>query len=331
MSKGLLLINLGTPDNPDSKSVRRYLRDFLADKRVIDLPAVLRYALLYGIILPLRTPKTTKAYQSIWTDNGSPLLHFSNQLSHAVQEEIGSEYIVALGMRYGNPSINEALQKLSNCNDITILPLFPQYSSATSGSAIEYALNIISRKDVIPNINVIRDFHDHPSFIKAEAQLIRPYIKNQDHILFSYHGLPERHIQKSGCKNICKTKCPTQVNKGNTHSCYRAQCFKTTELIAKELNISNYSIAFQSRLGRTKWIEPYTEEKLTELANQGIKNLAIVCPSFVADCLETLEEIGIRANKLWHQLTNHNLTLIPCLNASPSFVKSIKNISIKSK
>ncbi|MDF1757680.1 MAG: ferrochelatase [Legionellaceae bacterium] len=329
MKIGLLLINLGTPDSPDTKSVRRYLREFLADKRVIDIPAVLRYMLLFGIILPFRSPKVAKAYASIWTKNGSPLRYYSNQLACAVQMSLGDKYNVALGMRYGKPSINDALKKLSNCNEIIILPLYPQYSSAASGSSIEYALKALAGQSVIPNIKVVRDFYNNPDYIEAQSQIIKPYLKNNEHILFSYHGLPENHLHKSGCSTICKSQCPEKQNQKNSNVCYRSQCHITTNLIAKSLGLSKdqYSIGFQSRLGRTEWIKPYTDKILPKLAEQGIKNLAIVCPSFVVDCLETLEEIKIQADQQWKALTNTNLTVIPCLNADPLLANSLSKIT----
>lgn len=329
MKKGLLLINLGTPDNPDVKSTRRYLKEFLSDKRVIDLPIILRYALLYSIILPFRAPRASEAYASIWTKEGSPLRKFSNDLCSKVQKQITSEVVVALGMRYGNPSIKDALKTLEHCDELIILPLYPQYSQAATGSSIEYVLKIIQKKEVIPNLRIIRDFFDNEDFIKAEAQLIEPYIKNQEHILFSYHGLPEAHIQKAGCKKVCDGPCPNKNNQANAKSCYRAQCYKTTELIAKALNLAkdSYTTGFQSRLGKTKWIEPYTDELLSVLAAKGITKLAVVCPSFIADCLETLEEIGIRANDDWKKLTGQNLTLIPCLNSNQLLVDFILKVT----
>lgn len=322
-TKGLLLINLGTPDNADGKSVRKYLKQFLADKRVIDLPFILKYALLYGFILPIRSRNTVNSYQKIWTKNGSPLRYLSQQLQKTVQENLKDEYMVAFGMRYGNPSIKSALQKLEHCSQITILPLYPQYSSAATGSAIEHTLNIITKYTNIPSLHIIHKFFDNPLFIETQIALIKPYIDNHDHILFSYHGLPERQIYKSGCKKICVT-C---ANKNDF--CYRSQCFATTRYIAQALKLpeSKYSSAFQSRVGKAQWITPYTEETLEHLAANGVKKLAITCPSFITDCLETLEEIGIRANELWQKLTGHKLTLIPCANTSQELISMIKKIT----
>jgi ferrochelatase len=329
-NSGIILINLGTPENPDKKSIRKYLKEFLSDKRVIDLPFLLRYTLLYAIILPFRTPKVCEAYKSIWNKHGSPLRYNSEQLLKKVQEKLKNTHKVAFGMRYGTPSIKDALITLKDCEKITVLPLYPQYSSAATGSSIEYILNEIATLDIIPNLKIIRDFYDNPTYIKAQAEIIKKHLKKDYHILFSYHGLPERQLKKSTCPTICET-CQINKNNKSTAGCYRAQCFMTTQLLAKELNLdeSNYSIGFQSRLGKTEWIKPYTDKVIEDLAKRGIKNLAIVCPSFIADCLETLEEIGIRAKHDWETLTGGNLQTIPCLNSSDSLVDLISDITNK--
>ena len=327
MSKGLLLINLGTPDNPERKDVRRYLAEFLADERVIDLPAFIRYALLYVIILPFRTPKVTEAYKSIWDAKGSPLRYHSDALLKKVQQKLHGKYQVAFGMRYGNPSLKKALSDLKNCDEITVLPLYPQYSSAANGSSIEAVLEKISKYNVTPSLRVIRDFHADNNFITATAELIKQHRKENSHILFSYHGVPERHIQNSGCMEICD-KCVAEKNVSNAAKCYRAQCFTTTKLIADSLQLqeNEYSIGFQSRLGKTEWIKPYTDKVLQNLAAQGIKDLCVVCPSFIADCLETLEEIAIRGQEDWHALSGGNLHVVPCLNSSDSLVEVISGL-----
>ncbi|WP_133136884.1 ferrochelatase [Legionella rowbothamii] len=329
MRRGLLLINLGTPKSPTVPAVRRYLRAFLTDKRVIDLPALLRYLLVYVLILPFRAKRSAHAYQTIWTEQGSPLLwHSQNLLTH-VQQELGSKYEVILGMRYGDPSIAEQLNQLKHCESITILPLYPQYSSAATGSSIEEALKVISSWDLIPSITVIRDFFQHPAYIKAQTAVIKEQVNEYEHILFSYHGIPERQITKNDCKSVCNDICPalSEQNQG----CYKAQCHQSSRLLAKELQLSEqqYSTAFQSRLGRTPWIKPYTDEILNRLASQGIKKLVIACPSFVADCLETLEEISIRAKEQWLALGGTELIVVPCLNEHPLWVKAIADIVSK--
>ena len=323
MKRGLLLINLGTPNSPEISSVRSYLREFLTDKRVIDLPALLRYVLVYAFILPFRTKRSAHAYQSIWTEQGSPLLFHSQNLVDQIQKEVGPENRVVLGMRYGNPSIESALEQLRSCESITILPLYPQYSSAANGSSIEEALGIIGTWDLIPSISIISDFFQHPAYLKAQAQVIKPFLQDQTHVLFSYHGIPERQITKSSCKSICTQSCPALTD--DIHRCYRAQCYETSRLLANELGLSagNHSTAFQSRLGKTPWVKPYTDEVLAELIAKGIKKLIICCPSFVADCLETLEEIGIRLQEQWKALGGQELIVIPSMNSDLSWIKAI--------
>ncbi|WP_058519192.1 ferrochelatase [Legionella parisiensis] len=323
MKHGLLLINLGTPKNSDTSSVRSYLREFLTDKRVIDLPALLRYILVYLFILPFRSKRSARAYQSIWTEQGSPLLFHSQNLVTEVQKEVGSESVIALGMRYGSPSIAHALNQLKHCESITILPLYPQYSSAANGSSIAETMRILSSWDFVPSIKIIRDFFQHPAYLKAQAQTIKTYLQEQTHVLFSYHGIPERQITKRSCTSICIEPCPDLTD--NIQGCYRARCHQSSRLLASELGLStnNYSTAFQSRLGKTPWIRPYTDHILAELVAKGIKRLVIVCPSFVADCLETLEEIGIRLKKQWITLGGEELTIVPSMNSDPAWIKAI--------
>lgn len=322
MKKGLLLINLGTPTTPEPAAIRRYLRVFLLDKRVIQLPAVLRYIIVYCFILPFRPKRAAHAYQAIWTTNGSPLLINSQKLTQKIQQRLEKTHHVVLGMRYNQPSLNHALKELKHCHEITILPLYPQYASSSSGSAIEAVLNDIKEWPIIPTLHFIRDFYQHPGFIHAVAAQIKPFIHNHDFILFSYHGIPANHLLNNPCASICNEPC---VLTEKSQSCYRAQCHQTTRLIAEQLSLSknHYQTSFQSRLGQTAWIKPYTDETLVLLAQSGIKRLAIVCPSFVADCLETLEEIGIRAQEQWLKLGGESFTLIPCVNDHDLFIDTV--------
>lgn len=327
MTIGLLLINLGTPNSTAVADVRRYLREFLTDKRVIDIPAPLRYFLVYGLIVPFRAKKSAHAYNQIWTEQGSPLLFHSQNLVSQLQKTIGTEYKIVLGMRYGKPSITSAINELKECERIIILPLYPQYSSAATGSSMEEVMRVLASQEVIPSVNIIRDFYQHPAYISAQAGIIKSYLNAESHLLFSYHGIPERQIQKSGCNNVCSEICPpiSEINQG----CYKAQCYQTSRLLAAELKLApeQYSTAFQSRLGKTPWIKPYTDEVLDELAANGIKNLIISCPSFVADCLETLEEIGMRAQEQWLELGGEQFTMVPCLNDDSQWIKAILNIT----
>lgn len=329
MKKGLLLVNLGTPETPHPDSIRRYLAKFLSDKRVIDLPSLLRYLLVYGLILPFRPKKLTKAYQAIWTKEGSPLLIHSQNLQRKLQECLGSEWQVNLAMRYSSPSIEESLNELKDCGHLTLLPLYPQYSSAATGSSLEKILRLVALKTVIPSIVVIRDFYQDPGFIEAQAALIKPELANHDFLLFSYHGIPERHLKQGGCPNICTQSC-TPINEAN-QACYRAQCFATSRVLSQNLGLSEeqFALSFQSRLGKTPWIKPYTEELLPSLIQRGIKRLVVACPSFTADCLETLEEIGIRAKKQWLSLGGEKLTLIPCVNDSKLWIDALVKLIMR--
>ncbi|WP_367606385.1 ferrochelatase [Legionella sp. W05-934-2] len=325
MKRGLLLVNLGTPDSPNRKDVRRYLKQFLSDPYVLDLPKPIRLALLYCLILPFRPKQSAHAYQQIWQENGSPLLAYSLRLKEQLQEKLGQAFQVALGMRYGQPSIESALKNLMDCQSITVLPLYPQYSRATTESTIQTVYDRLSVFEDKPKLTIIRDFYNHPGFIEPMAALIKPHLETHDHLLLSYHGLPTRQIMKSGCQTVCEGSCP---NPKLNQQCYRSQCFATSRAIADALSLkpNEISTSFQSRLGRTPWIQPYTDEQLRTLVNQGSKNLLIACPSFTTDCLETLEEIGIRGQELWLALGGEKLTLVPCVNDSPAWVAGIESI-----
>lgn len=328
--KAILLINVGTPDHANKKSVGRYLREFLSDKRVIDLPSLLRWPLVNLFILPLRIKKSTLAYQKIWQDGGSPLLIYMQRLSAALSRVLGPEYQVEFGMRYGEPSIQTALAKLKDSNDLTVVPLYPQYSSAATGSAIEKTLKLLTNDWNIPALNVIRDFYNYPDFIAAYADVISNHINGKaiDLVLFSYHGLPGRHINKSQCHAVCDHQAACPAISDENHFCYRAQCYATSQLIANQLNLrpQQFHVSFQSRLGRTPWIKPYTDLLLPELIAKGVKHIAIVSPSFVADCLETVEEINIRLREQWLALGGQSFTFIPCLNDSAPWVNALARL-----
>jgi len=330
MNNKILLINLGTPDDANTKSVRRYLKQFLNDARVIDLPFIIRWPLVNLFIIPFRYKKTAAAYQKIWKETGSPLLSISKNIQHALQKTLGKTYQVELGMRYGEPSISSALEKLSGSDEVTILPLFPQYSSAATGSAIAEVLSYYAHEWNIPEIHIKQDFYDQPHFIQAYADVIRENIVNKkvDKIIFSYHGLPERHIIKSDCKAQCDRVAACPVVTEANRFCYRAQCYATTRAIVSELGLSEdqFVVSFQSRLGRTPWIKPYTDLLLPDLVKQGVKNIAVVSPSFVADCLETLEEIDIRMRKQWMELGGEAFTFIPCVNDNKVWIDALAKL-----
>lgn len=320
----ILLINLGTPNSPNLQSIKKYLKEFLMDRRVIALPFWIRWILVNMIIVPVRSKQSTHNYQTIWTKDGSPLKIHTQELVKKLQKKYGAETQVAYAMRYGNPSIPEVLQHLCQTSEhITVVPLYPQYASATNGSSIEEVFNTLKNFEAIPELRIIRDFFDDSGYIRALSQSIAPYLKLDTHLLLSYHGLPENQLAKLGCNPVCQSECPMtpSINK----PCYRQQCMITSHLVARELalNTNQYTVSFQSRLGKTPWIKPYTDETLKQLAAQGIKHLAVACPSFVADCLETLEEIGIQAKQTWQELGGESFQLIPCLNAQDVWVETL--------
>jgi ferrochelatase len=319
---GVLLLQLGTPDSTATRDVRRYLREFLSDPRVLDMPAPARALLLNGVILPFRPKRSAEAYRKIWTDHGSPLVTHTRTLAERVQSHLGDGFRVTFGMRYRKPSIESALDELAaaGCHRIVALPLFPQYASASGGSAIQRVFEVAGARWNVPPIHALGDFHDHPGYLRSVADRARPLLEEfaPDHILFSYHGLPEKQVMKSGRPGWCLTEptCCDAVTAVNRY-CYRAQCFATTRGVARELGLdpARYSTTFQSRLAGQKWIEPYTDRTLPGLHARGVRRLVVLTPSFVADCLETLEEIGIRGRNQWEELGGEDLLLVPCLNA----------------
>ncbi len=329
--QGVLLVNLGTVSSPRVGDVRRYLREFLSDPRVLDISRAARWALVHGVILPFQSRTTAAAYAKIWSTAGSPLLVHSLAQRDGVAKQLGPGFVVELGMRYGAPSIADALQRLlrARAERITVVPLFPQFAAASTGSALARVFQLAARTWNAPQLSTLGPFHMHPSFIDALAAVTAPALDafGPDHVLLSYHGLPERQIRKSdpsGRHCLIEADCCASVSRVNS-SCYRAQCFATSRALATALALSRgaYSVSFQSRLGRTPWIKPYTDVVLPELAAGGIRRLAVACPSFVADCLETLEEIGIRARAQWRELGGEQLCLVPCLNADPLWIESL--------
>lgn len=328
---GVLLLNLGTPDSTETADVRRYLREFLSDPRVVDINPIGRWLLLNLVILPFRPARSAEAYRTIWTDRGSPLLVYGQDLAEHLQEKLGDGYRVELGMRYGSPSIASALERLvaQDLDRIVVAPLFPQYSSAASGSALDRVFELAGKLWNVPPLSSLAPFYDHPGFIKAFAAVARPVLDGfrPDHVLMSYHGLPERQVQKSdptGEHCLVKEDCCAQMCTANRY-CYRAHCFETSRQLAQALELApdQHSVSFQSRLGRQPWIQPYTDEMLPQLYEAGVRRLAIMCPAFVADCLETLEEIGIRAKEDWEALGGEALELVPSLNIHPTWVDAL--------
>ena len=329
MTQGVLLINLGTPRSTETSDVRRYLREFLSDPRVIDTGPLARWLLVNLVIAPFRAPKTAALYRNIWSETGSPLLVNGLTLRTALAAKLGSDWRVELGMRYGEPSLAQALDRLAaaRVSRIVALPLFPQWAASSSGSAEARLAELAAARPGLAPIETLPEFYDAPGFVEAVAEVTRPRLVafRADHVLFSYHGLPERHMRASdptGAHCLASPSCCDAVVEANAH-CYRAQCHATTRALAAALELppDAWSIGFQSRLGREPWIKPYTDLLLPDLAKAGVKRLAVLCPSFVADCLETLEEVGIRLSQQWRGLGGDALELVPCVNAHPGFVR----------
>ncbi len=327
---GVLLINLGTPEAPSVSAVRRYLREFLSDPRVLDMPAWSRWLLLYTVVLPVRPFRSARAYRKVWTDLGSPLLKHSRAFAERLRERLGPSFAVEIGMTYGEPSIDAALERLAaaSVSRTVVWPLFPQVAASSTGAALESAYGAAGARWNVPLFSVVPPFYGDPGFIRALADVARSVFAKSppDHVLMSYHGLPERQIRRSdesGRFCLASASCCDVVGQTN-RSCYRAHCYETSRRLARELELAEgaYSVSFQSRLGPTPWVRPYTDEVLPELARRGVRNLAVICPSFVADCLETLEEIAIRGREQWVECGGAELIFIPCLNAHPSWIEA---------
>lgn len=328
--KGVLLVNLGTPDSPEVGDVRKYLDQFLMDERVIDINAFNRTLLVKGIIVPFRSPKTSKLYKEIWDENGSPLLYFSKIQAALVQEQLGEDYHVELAMRYQNPSISSALEKMKAglVESIRVIPLFPQYASASTGSVIQLVMELLSKWATIPPVSFVSSFHDNDLMTETFAEHARKYQPETfDHVLFSFHGLPERQLLKCDhTGNYClkKENCCDSLNDTNK-MCYSAQGHDTARLIAEKLNISraDYTVCFQSRLGKEPWVQPYTTDVLKKLAAEGKKRLLVFSPAFVADCLETLYEITVEYHEEFRAMGGEHVQLVESLNDNPKFIKAL--------
>jgi ferrochelatase len=336
MKEAVLLINLGTPDAPTPPKVRKYLTQFLNDRRVIDISALGRFILVNLIIVPFRSFKSSKLYQAIWTKEGSPLLLNSIALKEKLQQQLGNNYTVELAMRYQQPSIKHVLEALrkQRPSKIHILPLYPQYASSSTGSTLEEVFSLIKGWEVIPSLNIVSKFYDHPEFVKALlAEGAKHDIAAYDHILFSYHGLPERQIRKASAHyggDTCQMgACCNSITKNNQY-CYRANCFETTRQLVKALNIpeGKYTSAFQSRLD-DKWLKPFSDKVIEELAKKGAKKVLVFSPAFVADCLETAYEIGTEYDEIFKHHGGEKVTLVGSLNDSDEWVKALEQIILR--
>jgi ferrochelatase len=330
---GVLLVNLGTPDSPSVPDVRKYLREFLMDKRVIDIPFISRWLLVNLIIAPFRAPKSAKTYRELWEDRGSPLMFHGLDLKEKLIKQLNEDFVVALGMRYQSPSIASALDELlaAHVKKIIVLPLFPQYASATTGSVMEQVMDDIKGRLLIPELEFISKYPDDEGMIKTFAMLGKKYMDKMqyDKIIFSYHGLPERQIRKSSIDGYCQlnAKCCATYHTKNQF-CYRAQCFLTSRKLAEELGLKEdqYSVFFQSRLGKDPWIQPYAEDEIRRMAKEGIKKILIFSPAFTADCLETTLEVGDEFKELFIEEGGEEWQLVESLNAQDMWVESLKKM-----
>lgn len=331
MSKGILLVNLGSPDSPTVPDVRRYLNEFLMDGRVIDLPWPLR-RFVVGMILIKRPAESGHAYDKIWTKDGSPLIVTGKQLQAALQKRLSVP--VELGMRYQKPSIESAVKALAarGVTDALLIPLFPHYAMSSYETAVVRVQEVVGRLAPEMKVTVQPPYFDSPDFIAALVASAAAFLKQDyDHLLFSYHGIPERHLRKSdptGChclqvENCCEVASPAHA------TCYRAQCFATTREFVKLAGIpkEKYSISFQSRLGKDPWLKPYTDYELVRLAQEGKKKMLVICPAFVSDCLETIEEIGMRGCADFLAASGKEFTRIPCMNEHPLWITALENMA----
>jgi ferrochelatase len=330
--KGIILINLGSPDSTKVTDLRKYLDQFLMDERVIDKPWLFRALLVKGIIIPFRAPKSAEAYKQIWTEEGSPLIVFTKRLQQALQSRIDEP--VEIAMRYGNPTPEEAysalLSKDPDIKEVIVLPLYPHYAMSSYETAVEYMKEIYQQKKYPFTLSFVPPFYNDEKYLNALAENIRPYLERKyDHILFSYHGVPARHIRKSdvtGCHCLQSDDCCEKPSPAHQF-CYRHQVRTTTRLVCERLEIptDQYSISFQSRLGKG-WLEPFTDFRLAEMPKEGIKNLLILCPAFVSDCLETLEEIAMRGKEIFMNAGGESFAMIPCLNTNPLWVDAVEEM-----
>lgn len=331
------MIQLGTPDSPKTSDVRRYLSEFLNDPRVIDIPWLPRTLLVNGIIVPFRAPKSAKVYKELWDfGNGvSPLITHTQAVKELLQGRFeGDDVTIEVAMRYQNPSMESVLDRMrkANYDQIVILPLFPQFASASTGSAVEKAMNIIRKWWVIPDISVISQFYDHPGYIDAVVDRAKEFnLSDYDHVLFSYHGLPERQVDKVYNDGLCKDHaCETEITDDNRF-CYKATSYATTRIVAEKLGLSekDYTVCFQSRLDK-KWLEPFSDKVVEEWGKKGAKKLLVFSPAFVADCLETIIEIGEEYQEIFEEHGGEKVQLVPSSNDHPRFIDCLEDL-VRSK
>ncbi len=327
--KGVLLVNLGSPDSPMPADVRRYLGEFLMDGRVLDVPWPIRFCVVHLAILPTRSKRSAEAYRKIWTPEGSPLVAMGRRVQAGLQQRV--KMPVELAMRYQNPTIESALERLRNrgVTELLLVPLFPHYAMSSYETAVVRVKERLAAIAPRISVRVQPPFYDDPDYIRAMVGNTESFLRQDyDHLLFSFHGLPERHLRKSDPTCTHCLMSPDCCNAPSTAiaTCYLAQCFKTVEAFVKLAGVTKYSVAFQSRLGREPWLKPHTDELLTRLPASGVRQLLVICPSFVADCLETLEEIGIRGRRTFLGAGGETLTLAPCLNDHPLWLDALEKM-----
>jgi ferrochelatase len=329
----VLLVNLGSPDSPEPSDVASYLTEFLNDPRVIDVNWLGRKVLVNGIIVPFRHRKSSKVYKELWTAEGSPLIHYGRQVQQKLEKRFqndSQETRVFLAMRYKNPSIEAALSSIVKWNPdkIIVLPMFPHYASASTGSVIDKCMRIMRDLWAFPEIQFVNQFWDHPLYLQAFANRAKQFdIKSYDHVIFSYHGLPERQVDKVYEDRACRNhSCEHEINDENK-LCYKATCYATTREIAQRCGIDpdNYTVAFQSRLGKG-WIEPFSDIVIKDLAKKGAKKLLVFSPAFVADCLETTIEIGEEYQELFEEHGGEKVQLVPSLNDGDDWIDALEDI-----
>ncbi len=335
LKTGVLILQLGTPDSPSTSDVRKYLREFLMDARVIDVPYVLRQILVNGIIANFRAPKSAKLYKEIWTDKGSPLLIYGNEVKKELQAKLGNDFIVELGMRYQQPPMKEALERFrkAKVGKLILLPLYPQFASSSTGSSLQLAFETIASWEVMPEIHAISSYYNHPEYIRLWAEKGKAMNDGSfDAFMFTFHGVPWRHIRKTECGGTCQDgpkECPA-INESN-HVCYRAQCFSNARAVCLAAGFPSEKtyINFQSRLGKDPWLTPYTDHTIIRLAKEGKKRILVFSPSFTADCLETIHEVGVEYNELFKEHGGEELVLVPSMNSDSGWITFLNSLIIE--
>ncbi|RYY38673.1 MAG: ferrochelatase [Chitinophagaceae bacterium] len=330
MKRAIILMNLGSPDSTEVKDVKRYLDEFLMDARVIDKPWLIRNLLVRGIIVPFRAPKSAEAYKSVWTPEGSPLIVLSSQLAGRLNEEVDEPVVIA--MRYGTPSPKQAFDRLlaenPNLAQVLLVPMYPHYAMSSYETAVEYAKEQHKEGRYSFRLDYIKPYYNNEEYLEALCESIRPHLdKEYDQILFSYHGVPERHIQKGDItgQHCLKSGSCCDVPTAAHQYCYRHQCWSTTKEVVRRLNIpeGKWGFSFQSRLGRDPWLQPYTAKRLAELPGEGVKKVVVACPAFVSDCLETLEEIAVEGKESFLHAGGEHFDMVPCLNLHPLWIRAM--------